>query len=138
MTEHRHMSWCAGAHTSYQECVIEHQLRGDELTVALTGVPCDNATVQIDGIITTPDELAAVLKAAGELFEPFVNSQVEVDCDLHPDWHPDDVDDPDEYEDDVPCTGCGALDTSLLGVGDEWLCSTCCAARGIEYSGSPR
>lgn len=135
--EYPHMVWCQGTHDQNGECEIavtfrEHPCGFD---VSMTGTPCDNTSIAFDGHIVAPDELTALREWLNTIAPLYAAGLEQVDgcgttCgDLAHYDHSGDVD-----EDDTPCSGCGNADVSLIAVGDEWLCGTCCMDRGISYS----
>lgn len=141
MTDYSHVSWCDGTHDQWNQCIITRTLdcSSGPLVVSVTAIPCDNAYLDVEASAFETEEAAWLVVAIAELTPFLTQARLEVDCEAAGHDHGQDDDDEDlddDEDDDVDCcTGCGQPNTDgLVGNGpDDWLCRSCCEARGLDW-----
>jgi len=119
MPRYEHMPWCVDVHEDDGTCLLVEQI-GDAqygCRVFLTGTHCDSQQLQLEGMVVTDEEVAALLNAINELRTPFLAGLPASDCDLH--YHNFDA----NYNDHVE--GCPALWERCPSCGDVWNCDVC-------------
>ncbi len=87
-----HMSWCGGTHAQDGHCQIEVGVEDVDASARLwlIGEHCDHQRLCLAGDVTTVEGVDVLLHLLGRLRTDLAAGLADVDCDHHPDLHPDD------------------------------------------------
>ena len=83
MAIYEHLKVCTGHHDRDGECLIGETTIDETITVAVQGIPCDNAVLWVEGFVASGTALDELIAKLQQLRPTLVAARADADCEGH-------------------------------------------------------